>query len=201
MAPCLCTTTLPSVLLLVRAMKKPSTCIIGDADRTFSVSTDSCWSAAGTAHKTRIQNKFLRMLKPPPKTNKKKNNNLTIRYHHILWLHPAQLWHYCTDKICPQTERHACQATQRPLCGSFCSLITYTQSHKVKNNTSRVYWLVKLTKSREILFSLMFYVGLDSSLFACWNQRHIFLFFHLKMSTRATQVQFYKSLYIFNALN
>lgn len=48
--PCLYTTTLPSVLLLVRAVKKPSTCIMGDADSTFSASTDPCWSAEGTAH-------------------------------------------------------------------------------------------------------------------------------------------------------
>lgn len=47
--PWLFTTTLPSVLLLVRAMKKPSTCIMGEADGTFSASNDPCWSAPGTA--------------------------------------------------------------------------------------------------------------------------------------------------------
>lgn len=50
MVPCLCITTLPSVLLLVRAMKKPSTCIMGDADSTLSASTDPCWSAEDTAN-------------------------------------------------------------------------------------------------------------------------------------------------------
>lgn len=48
--PWLFTTTLPSVLLLVRAIKKASTCIMGDADGTFSASTDPCWSAADTAY-------------------------------------------------------------------------------------------------------------------------------------------------------
>lgn len=48
--PCFCNTTLPSVLLLVRARKKPSTCIIGDADSTLSASEAPCWSAEGTAH-------------------------------------------------------------------------------------------------------------------------------------------------------
>ena len=50
MVPCLCTTTLPSVLLFVRAMKNPSTCIMGDADSSLSASTDPCWSAEDTAH-------------------------------------------------------------------------------------------------------------------------------------------------------
>lgn len=49
--PFLCTTTLPSVLLLVRAMKKPSTCIIGDTDNTFSASADTCWCPEGTAQR------------------------------------------------------------------------------------------------------------------------------------------------------
>lgn len=48
--PWLFTTTLPSVLLLVRAIKKASTCIIGDAEGTFSASTDPCWSAAEAAY-------------------------------------------------------------------------------------------------------------------------------------------------------
>lgn len=48
--PWLFTTTLPSVLLLVRAIKKLSTCIMGDADGTFSASTGPCWSVADTAY-------------------------------------------------------------------------------------------------------------------------------------------------------
>lgn len=47
--PWLFTTTLPSVLLLVRAMKKPSTCIMGEAAGAFSASNDPCWSATDTA--------------------------------------------------------------------------------------------------------------------------------------------------------
>lgn len=49
--PCLCTKTRPSVLLLVRAMKKPSICIMGDAESTFSASADSCRSGWGTTHR------------------------------------------------------------------------------------------------------------------------------------------------------
>lgn len=51
MLPCLCNTTLPSALLLVRDMKNPSICIIGDAESTFSASTDPCWLSEGTAHR------------------------------------------------------------------------------------------------------------------------------------------------------
>lgn len=40
--PCVCSTTRPSVLALVRAMKKPSTCIIGDAASSLS-SAAPCW--------------------------------------------------------------------------------------------------------------------------------------------------------------
>ena len=49
LVPCLWTTTLPSLLLLVRAMRKPSTCIIGEEDIKRSASADPCWSLAGTA--------------------------------------------------------------------------------------------------------------------------------------------------------
>lgn len=48
--PCLCITTLPSVLLLVKARKNVSSCIRGEADSAFSASTDSCWSGEATAH-------------------------------------------------------------------------------------------------------------------------------------------------------
>lgn len=69
--PCLCTTTLPSVLLLVRAMKKPSTCIMGDAESTFSAS-DPCWSAEDPAHSSREK-------RPINKNNNQMNATLWVQ--------------------------------------------------------------------------------------------------------------------------